>query len=98
MVDFEWDPSKNDSNKLKVSFEDAKHVINDQDGIEKISNVRGEIRFLRIGKSATNLILLVVYTMRRVAVRIISARQASRLERNAYLEKKLNKDAKDENE
>jgi uncharacterized DUF497 family protein len=44
---------------------------------------------LRIGKTATKFILFVVYTMRGVVIRLISARQANSAERNLYIERKF---------
>ena len=48
----------------------------------------GEIRFLRLGRSALGTVLMVAYTLRRTGngetIRIISARRASRKERAAY--------------
>jgi uncharacterized DUF497 family protein len=47
-----------------------------------------EVRFRRLGRSAEGRVLMVVYTQRRTddaeTIRIISARCASRQERNAY--------------
>lgn len=49
----------------------------------------GEYRIIRIGKSTAKFILLVVYTLRGLLVRLISARQASKKERNLYIEEKF---------
>ncbi|MBI4403804.1 MAG: BrnT family toxin [Deltaproteobacteria bacterium] len=56
---------------------------------EDISHSITESRFKRIGTSISNRVLLVVYTIRRMeyrkeTIRIISARKASRKERQAY--------------
>lgn len=92
MMNFEWDENKNESNKRKhnVSFEEASTVFSDDDSLEQRAIIRGEKRIIRVGKTATKLILMVVYTLRKAVVRIISARQAGRSERNAYLGSKLN--------
>lgn len=91
MAIFEWDEAKNRSNlaKHRVDFEEAKSIFDDSNSLEKPGNFRGEPRVIRLGKSATKLILIVVYTMRRTVTRIISARQASRSERNVYIDHKL---------
>jgi uncharacterized DUF497 family protein len=50
---------------------------------------QGEQRFHRVGRAATGRVLVVAYTVRRLdgveSIRIISARQASRKERAAYV-------------
>jgi hypothetical protein len=46
----------------------------------------GEQRFKTIGK-ALDLILSVIYTVRNATIRLISARSASKKERNIYEEK-----------
>lgn len=88
---FEWDENKNQKNatKHKVNFEEAKTVFDDPSSIEFEAMKNGEYRIIRIGKSATKFILLVVYTIRGLVVRLISARQANKDERNLYLEEKL---------
>ncbi len=88
---FTWDENKNQANreKHKINFEEAKSVFDDPDGIELEANRNGEYRIIRIGKTATQIILLIVYTMRDLVVRLISARQANKDERNLYLEHKL---------
>lgn len=95
---FEWDEHKNWRNqeKHKVNFDEAKTVFDDPDAIELEATQGGEYRIIRIGKTATKFILLVVYTIRGLVVRLISARQANKDERNLYLEHKF-KNHDDEN-
>ena len=90
-MEFTWDENKNKTNteKHKINFEEAKSVFDDPDGIELEAYRNEEYRIIRIGKSATKIILLVVYTVRELIVRLISARQANRDERNLYLEQKF---------
>jgi uncharacterized DUF497 family protein len=87
----EWDENKNRKNteKHKINFEEAKTVFDDPNAIELEGSRNGEYRIIRIGKTATKFILLVVYTIRGLAVRLISARQANKDERNLYLEQKF---------
>ena len=89
----EWDENKNRKNteKHKINFEEAKSVFDDPSAVEIEASRNGEYRIIRIGKTATKFILLVVYTIRGLLVRIISARQASKYERNLYIEQKLKK-------
>lgn len=95
MLQFEWDEDKDIQNraKHKVGFTEAQTVFRDESAIELEASRNGEYRIIRIGKSAAKFLLLIVYTMRGMAVRIISARQANRNERNLYLEHKLKKRA-----
>jgi uncharacterized DUF497 family protein len=90
---FAWDTRKAISNfeKHGVSFEGAATVFGDADGLNwtDVTHSAKEPRFRRLGKSVGNRIILVGYTVRRArngreAIRIISARQASRKERKAY--------------
>lgn len=98
-MNFEWDENKNESNRKKhnVSFEEARSVFDDDNSLEQGATISGEKRIIRVGKTATKLILLVVYTFRKAVIRIISARQASRSERNAYIGNKLDQNS-DEDE
>ena len=88
---FEWNEDKNRKNleKHNIGFEQAKTVFEDNDAIELEATHKGEYRIIRIGKTATKFILLVVYTMRGLIIRLISARQASKGERNLYISEKL---------
>ncbi len=84
---FEWDENKNKSNQDKhgIDFNDAKEVFEDSN--RKISpDLRknyGEDRWITIGK-IVDLIIVVVYTFRDSAYRIISARYAKKKERKTY--------------
>lgn len=91
MPKFEWDEHKNSKNKQKhkIGFEAAKTVFADKTAIELEATRNGEYRIIRIGKTTAKFILLVVYTMRGMAVRLISARQANKKERNLYLKHKF---------
>ena len=91
-VVFQWDPRKAAHNLSKhgVSFTEATSVFADThalDGPDLLHSLE-ELRFLRIGKSNHDRLLMVAYTMRRKddakSIRIISARKASRKERAAY--------------
>jgi uncharacterized protein len=88
MAEFEWDPAKETSNRLKhgVDFETAS-VIWDGPVIEKRDARRdyGEARVIALGMVERR-ILAVVYTWRHETRRIISARKATRRERQNYEE------------
>ena len=83
---FEWDPDKNQANieKHGVPFEVAKRIF---DGtVVRWLDTRkdyGEDRYIGIGK-VVNASLVVVYTDRGGNIRLISARPASRKEREKY--------------
>jgi uncharacterized DUF497 family protein len=89
---FEWDPAKAARNQTKhgVSFEEAATVFADPlalDGADSAHSSQ-ELRFLRVGRSIDDRVLIVAYTLRgrddAEKVRIISARRASHKERAAY--------------
>ncbi len=90
---FEWDVPKAIANfeKHGVPFEEAATVFADPNGLdgEDLAHSQHERRFKRIGQSIGGRILFIVYTIRRAGdeketIRIISARQASLKERQAY--------------
>jgi uncharacterized protein len=90
---FSWDTAKAARNFKKhgVGFEEAVSVFADSEALDwrDLAHSESEPRLKRLGKSLTERMLLVVYTIRRTkdgkeTVRIISARQASRKERKAY--------------
>jgi uncharacterized protein len=90
---FSWDARKALGNikKHRVSFEEAATVFSDPEGLDwdDFEHSPSEARSIRLGFSISGRILLVVYTIRRPkndkeTIRIISARQATRKERQAY--------------
>ncbi len=89
-MQFEWDEKKNATNKQKhgVSFEEAQTVFFDP--LTKVAadpdHSKSEVRFLAIGHSSLNNLLLVVHCFREAdeTIRIISARKANRSERKQY--------------
>ena len=90
-LNFEWDKDKNRENQKKhgINFETAAHVFADTFFIEKYDgkHSENEDRYKVIGSIDGYLyIIVVVYTMRRSnsVIRIISARPASRLEKEEY--------------
>ena len=92
-MEFEWDEEKSLSNfeKHAVPFDEAKTVFTDAVAVSFYdeSHSKSEDRFIRIGRSLTLRILVVVYCMRADSrIRIISARRATAEERWGY-EKKL---------
>ncbi len=87
MIDFEWDDAKAAANFRKhgVSFEQAAYVFLDPFAVEWIdkSAAYGEERVILLGMSGGR-ILSVVYTERGERLRIISARRATKYEKDNY--------------
>jgi uncharacterized protein len=90
-LEFEWDSAKAASNQSKhgVGFEEAVTVFDDPLSttvIDPDHSLREE-RLIIFGRSRNGRILAVMHTERGERVRIISAREATRAEREAYEEK-----------
>lgn len=90
--EFEWDPAKAGANLAKhgVSFEEAVTVFGDPLSLSMPdpSHSEEEERFLVLGASTAHRLLVVAYAERPPRTRIISARKATRRERNEYEESK----------
>ena len=89
-MEFEWDPDKAASNlkKHQVSFSEAATVFKDvlsRTFADPDHSVE-EDRYITIGTSERNRLLVVSHTDREDRIRIISARKAARNEREAYEE------------
>jgi uncharacterized DUF497 family protein len=89
MGKFEWQPEKAKSNHRKhgITFKTAAEVFEDPFAVEtldELSTQYGEERFLIVGRTKSGLILSVVYTERGERIRIISARRATKSEREKY--------------
>jgi uncharacterized DUF497 family protein len=86
---FEWDEVKAEDNYAKhgVTFELAKRVFEDPFAIEFLDDREdyGEERFVIIGLVDAQ-VLYVAYTERDDAIRIISARRATKHEQKAYFQ------------
>ncbi len=85
MNKFEWDENKRALNleKHEIDFVDVIEIFADLSRIEAESKRGDELRYQTIG-SVNDVVLLVVYTYRAGTVRLISARRASKNEREAY--------------
>ncbi len=86
---FEWDTQKAESNlrKHRVSFEEASTVFRDMLSRtipDPLHSSLTEQRFVTLGLSSYNHLLVVVHCDRGEAIRIISARCATRRERQNY--------------
>jgi len=89
-LEFEWDARKARSNlgKHGVSFEDATTVFSDELArtIHDPTHSDEEDRFVILGESHEQKLLVVVFTDREDKIRIISAREATSRERKNYEE------------
>ncbi len=92
---FEWDARKAGTNfeKHRVRFEEAKTIFNDPLLVTYPDEVHSdaEARFISIGMSASDRLLLAVHTDRYLSadllvVRLVSCRRATPLERRTYEE------------
>lgn len=82
---YEWNEAKNRINREKhgIGFETARHVFDDPNRLVNDSPRNGEARWKTVGL-LFGVLFTVVYTLRRTAVRLISARRASRKEVQTY--------------
>lgn len=85
---FEWDENKEKSNFRKhgISFSEGESVFYDSNSLTMPDPDHSieEQRFIDIGTSNKNRILVVVYTEREDRIRIISVRKATNAERKKY--------------
>jgi uncharacterized protein len=85
---YEWDPTKAEANQEKhgIRFADAVEVFRDEQALTLDDPHPDEERYVTIGMDAFARLLVVVYTWRGEAIRLISARKATRAERTQYAE------------
>ena len=87
---FEWDPEKADSNIQKhgVSFDEASTVFGDPLSLlmPDPDHSADEQRYVVLGVSAQQKLLVVAFAERPPNTRLISARRATRAERKRYEE------------
>ena len=89
-MEFEWDPRKATLNlrKHRVSFAEAATVLSDEMGrtVYDPAHSIDEERYITIGLSDRQRLLIVAHLDRGDRVRIISARELTRKERKDYEE------------
>lgn len=87
---FEWDEAKATANLAKhgVAFDEAKTVFDDPFYVDFYDPEHSgdEPRYIIIGTSRQGRLLIVSYTERANAIRLISARELTPTEREAYEE------------
>jgi len=91
-MDYQWDPEKADINYKKhgIDFADAVGVFEDEWALTiKQEIVKNEQRFASIGMDFLGRKVVVVYTYRGDDIRLISARPATKQERNVYEQRRV---------
>ena len=87
---FEWDEDKSKENLLKhgVSFDEAKTVFNDPFGmtVADPDHSSHEDRYIDMGMSSRDRVLMVWYTDRGSNIRIIGSRKVAPSQRRQYEE------------
>jgi hypothetical protein len=90
MLLFEWDPAKARRNieTHGISFDEASTAFKDTLSVTIHDPLHSyeEDRFVLLGNSHRNRLLVIVHTERRNKIRIISARRATKKERKRYEE------------
>lgn len=90
MLLFEWDPEKAKENLEThgISFDEASTAFGDTLSLAIYDPMHSdeEDRFVLIGSSYKNRLLVIVHTERAESIRIISARKATKKERKQYEE------------
>ena len=88
MLQFEWDPLKAESNLAKhgVSFTEASTVFGDPLSLTIFDpdHSDDEDRFILLGTSGSERLLVISHTFRNDIIRLINARPATRRERLQY--------------
>jgi uncharacterized protein len=84
-MDFEFDPNKSVTNKVKhgIDFAEAQQLWEDRDRLLVPARTQNEVRFMLIGKIGQKH-WSAIFTYRGEGIRIISARRARKEEVNAY--------------
>jgi hypothetical protein len=87
-MQFEWDQKKAKFNRIKhgISFEEAVLVFGDPLSVtvHDPAHSKLEDRYVTMGITSTNELLVVVHFDHNDTIRIISARQATKQERRNY--------------
>ncbi len=91
-MNYQWDPKKTKINYKKhgVDFADAVCVFEDEWSLTIKKRIAGgEQRFMTIGVDFLGHVIVVVHTYRDEDIRLISARPATKAERNVYEKRRI---------
>ena len=95
-LEFEWHKAKAEANCQThgISFGLARTVFRDPFALELLDDREdyGEDRFLMIGMAEGGVLVFVAYTVRGERIRIISARRATKDERDEYFKQSTEAD------
>jgi len=86
-MEITWDSVKAKSNRLKhrVFFSEIESVFYDPNAISfEDRDAKGEARYVVMGLDSLGRVVVVIYTYRGPAIRLISARKASKAEQHIY--------------
>ncbi len=78
-IDKNWKKHRVTSTECEEAFFDENKVV-----LKDVLHSGEEERFIILGKTRENLLLFVVFTVRRKKIRVISARDVNRRERKLY--------------
>lgn len=85
---FDWDKGNVDKSYQKhgITPNEAEEVFLDEKAIivRDIEHSSGENRYILVGRTTTDKILFVVFTLRKRKIRIVSARMAGKKEKVKY--------------
>jgi uncharacterized protein len=87
LIDFDWDQYNSTKVRLRhnITLEEAEQTFLNYHLVKfDRKHSKTEQRFQLLGASNSGRILFIVFTVRRNQVRVISARRASKKERNIY--------------
>lgn len=86
-ISFEWDKGNRDKNKIKhdVEMQECEEVFfDDPVYLPDRDHSHGESRYVALGKTVEKRYLFIVFTVRSLKVRVISARDQNKRERAYY--------------
>lgn len=95
IYNFEWDPKKANTNRLKhkINFEDAATVFKDPRALTIYDQTHSEYedRWITLGLTSNGSLLVVCHTFDEIdneltIIRIISSRKATKKEKEQYME------------
>ena len=89
-MQYEWDPAKERANYAKhgVHFADAVGALEDELALTEPDDTTAEERFKTLGMDFLGRVIVVVYTYREEAIRLITARKAKPRQRATYERKR----------